>query len=114
MSENARVDSASTSVNTFKLKWPFLACLVIAVATVAFTVMATRNIRLPGLNADEVIQVTPALRLVTGNQSMQVPSAGRPVNFGTHWLAIMTSGYIGTVKTLVFAPVIAVFGAGPI
>jgi 4-amino-4-deoxy-L-arabinose transferase-like glycosyltransferase len=76
--------------------------------------LALRDVRVPGLYADELIQVVPALDFVRGGLWSVVN--GLPASdvwlFGRA-LPLMTMDYMGALKTFIFIPVVALAGVGP-
>lgn len=81
-------------------------CLVLLVV-----LLAGRDLQLPGLYGDEIIQITPLLPFIghylpvlfNGVPETQVTLAGRP-------FPLMTMHYIGSLKTMLYAPVGIAFG----
>src|SRR5919108_2481098 len=72
---------------------------LVALALAYFAVMATRQIVLPGLYFDEVLQVRPAL--------------GGPVARRVFGIPLLTMPYIGALKSYIYFPIFALFGASP-
>jgi hypothetical protein len=72
---------------------------LVALALAYFAVMATRQIALPGLYFDEVLQVRPAL--------------GGPVARRVFGIPLLNIPYIGALKTYIYFPIFALFGVSP-
>jgi hypothetical protein len=88
------------------------ATLLFAVAT--YVVLATWQIDLPGLNYDELIQLTPALAFAKGGLGSAVDVIPKSeLHLFGHALPLMILPYLGAVKTIAFVPVAAVFGISP-
>lgn len=88
--------------------------LTILTAAVFFALLAAWNIDLPGLYYDELIQVSPALRLVKAD--VQSQTSGKPtseIRFHKRQLPLMTMGYLGGLKTILFVPIAAAVRLGP-
>lgn len=76
-------------------------------------VLVGRNLDLPGLNYDEVIQARPAAAFVRGDaRPVQVPGMSQ-VRVGDRWLPLMTQPYMGALKSQLLVPVLALFPASP-
>src|SRR6266851_9819735 len=90
-----------------------LPCGLLAVFAL-YASLALRDVRVPGLYADELIQVDPALDFVRGGLWSAVN--GLPASdvwlFGRA-LPLMTMDYMGALKTFIFIPVVALAGVGP-
>jgi 4-amino-4-deoxy-L-arabinose transferase-like glycosyltransferase len=78
-------------------------------ATAYFVAISTVNLRLPGLYYDELIQIVPSAAFVEGGFSSAVDGHDW-INIHGHAVPLMTMDYIGAVKTIAFAPIVAVFG----
>src|SRR5437867_2436779 len=80
-------------------------------AVAAFVVLATREIRLPGLYYDELFEVVPSLAFVKGGLASNVSEIQKSViSIGGHPLALMAQPYNGGLKTILFIPVAGLFG----
>jgi len=85
--------------------------LGVALIIGAFAGLALQNLQLPGLYNDEMIQVVPALNVIHGG--MPSPVSGTEISLFHHAVPIMTMDYIGSLKTLLFVPVVALAGVSP-
>jgi Dolichyl-phosphate-mannose-protein mannosyltransferase len=87
----------------------FVGAAVLA-ATLAFVVVASRNIEEPGIYPDEMRHVVPALAFVEGElPTNAVPGTGPGISIGEHELTAMVVPYVGSLKTVALAPIVAVF-----
>jgi hypothetical protein len=89
-----------------------LAGLLVVLA--AYASLQLQHPRLPGLYYDELIQVVPALDVVRGGLWSSVnwtPSAD--VSLLGYSLPLMTMDYIGSLKTMLFIPIVAAAGITP-
>jgi hypothetical protein len=76
--------------------------------------LATRDVDLPGLNYDELLQLTPALAFAKGGLSSAVAVIPKTeLHLLGHDLPLMILPYLGSVKTISFVPVAALFGISP-
>jgi hypothetical protein len=90
--------------------------LALAAALVGFVVIATREVTLPGIYYDEVIQLTPALTFSGGSPASLAAGVGEPrshIDLFGRPLPLMVMDYIGAVKTIAFIPVLAVVDLTP-
>ena len=72
-----------------------------------------RQLDVPGLYYDEVIQAEPAVQfLADAGQPVEVPGMRTVRAFGG-WFPLMTQSYMGALKSQALIPVFAVFGATP-
>ena len=71
-----------------------------------FFILASYNIKLPGLYYDEALDVVPTMQLVTG----QLVEEHRSVEILGHRLPIMVSEYVGPVSTYLTLPFFLLFG----
>lgn len=84
------------------------------VGIAGFLVLASIDLRLPGLYYDELFQLTTALAFVKGGLGSAVAWVpGTEVSIAGHPLPLMAHSYIGAVKTVAFVPVAAAFGISP-
>ena len=84
-------------------------------AVAAFVVLASWDLRVPGLYYDESFQLTTALAFVKGGLHGQVAWVPKSeLHLFGHPLPLMAHSYIGAVKTIAFVPVAAVFGLSAI
>ena len=73
--------------------------------------LALRDLEVPGLNYDEVIQALPAAEFLReGGRPLQIPGA-KSVWLAGGWFPLMTQPYMGALKSQLLIPVFAVFGA---
>jgi len=83
--------------------------------TALFLLVASRDLLLPGLYADEVIQIAPALLQAFGTRANGVhnglPGSGIPLLPRRGDFPLMTIEYLGSLKTLLFIPVARLFGS---
>ncbi|MDX6415211.1 MAG: hypothetical protein QOH23_2621 [Gaiellaceae bacterium] len=85
--------------------------IVAGAAIAAYVALATHDIAVPGLNYDELIQLTPALAFVKGHLSSEVAVIPKTeLHFLGRDLPLMILPYLGSVKTIAFLPVAAVAG----
>ena len=76
----------------------------------AFAVLATRVISEPGLEADELAHILPALDFVhPGIETNAISRTGPSLDIGSHMMQAMTLPYAGSLKNLLFVPVTALF-----
>jgi Dolichyl-phosphate-mannose-protein mannosyltransferase len=88
--------------------------VVVGLSIAAFVVVASQQIRLPGLYYDELFQDTTSLAFVKGGLGSQVAWVpDTEISIAGHSLPLMSHAYIGAVKTVAFAPVAAAFGLTP-
>jgi hypothetical protein len=77
-------------------------------AIVLYVLLAVQQIRLPGIYADELINVLPAQSFVHGGVPPEaVEGTGPALSIANHSLNIMTP------KSIAFTPLVAVFGVTP-
>ena len=76
--------------------------------------LASRDTGQPGVYADELTNVLPALVFVNGGPEAElVEGTGPSLTIGDHSMHIMTMPYLGGLKTLAFVPVVDLFGVNP-
>jgi hypothetical protein len=91
-----------------------LARVAAVVGIAGFFVLASIDLRLPGLYYDELFQLTTALAFVKGELGSAVAWVpGTEVSIAGHPLPLMAHSYIGAVKTVAFVPVAGAFGISP-
>ena len=73
-----------------------------------FFILASYNIKLPGLYYDEALDVVPTMQLVTG----QLVEEHRSIEILGHRLPIMVSEYVGAVSTYLTLPFFLLLGVG--
>ncbi len=72
--------------------------------------LALRDLEVPGLNYDEVIQALPAAEFLReGGRSLQIPGA-KSTWLAGGWFPLMTQPYMGALKSQLLIPVFAVLG----
>jgi hypothetical protein len=72
--------------------------------------LALRDLDVPGLYYDEVIQAVPAAEFLReGGRPLQIPGA-KNVWLGGGWFPVLTQPYMGALKSQLLIPVFAVFG----
>src|SRR5262245_29762345 len=89
--------------------------MIVAGAVLLLVALASRDLRLPGLYYDELIQIVPALELARGPLASPVgvgPRGGQISIFG-HVVPFMTMDYMGAVKQFTFLPVAWLVGTTP-
>ena len=83
--------------------------------TALFLLVASRDLLLPGLYGDEVIQVAPALLQAFGARANGVhnglPGSGIPLLPRRTDFPLMTIEYLGSLKTALFIPIARLFGS---
>jgi len=83
--------------------------------TALFLLVASRDLLLPGLYGDEVIQIAPALLQAFGARASGVhnglPGSGIPLLPRRDAFPLMTIEYLGSLKTLLFIPIARLFGS---
>ncbi|HKN93133.1 MAG TPA: glycosyltransferase family 39 protein [Thermoleophilaceae bacterium] len=90
-----------------------MADAVAGLAIAGFVVVASRTLSSPGLYADEASQIVPALAFLKGHIAQSVvEGTGPAIGIGAHKLHVMTESYFGSVKSVAYAPVAAIFGTG--
>jgi Dolichyl-phosphate-mannose-protein mannosyltransferase len=106
-----RILRTASGTSTAARRVPDAATVTLALALAAYVVLATWQIELPGLNYDELIQLTPALAFVKGGLSSSVDVIPKSeLHLFGHSLPLMILPYLGAVKTIAFVPVAASFG----
>jgi hypothetical protein len=89
-----------------------LACGLLVLCAGAATLML-RDIELPGLFYDEVIQANPAAQfLLEHGRPSEIPGA-TSMRFLGRWLPVMTQPYMGALKSHALIPVFALFDPTP-
>jgi Dolichyl-phosphate-mannose-protein mannosyltransferase len=87
---------------------------VAACAALAFALLATRDLSLPGFYYDELFEVVPSLAFVEAGLTSTVSDIDKSiVSIFGHPLALMAQPYNGGLKTIAFIPVAALFGVSP-
>ncbi len=78
---------------------------------VLFFALGTYRLALPGLYGDEVLQILPALQVVEGHSPQLFNGVPRTqISIGGRPFPLMTNAYLGSLKTMLFLPIAAVFG----
>jgi hypothetical protein len=89
-----------------------LACGLLVLCAGAATLML-RDLEVPGLFYDEVIQAEPAVQfLLERGRPSEIPGA-TSTRFLGRWLPVMTQPYMGALKSHALIPVFALFDATP-
>jgi hypothetical protein len=90
------------------------AALLATGAAAVYALLALYRLRLPGVYPDELIHYLPAQALVDGGARPEVvPGTGPALTLAGHSLQLMTMSYLGSLKTVILAPFVAVFGVTP-
>src|SRR5262245_37884318 len=85
--------------------------LALAAAAAPAAWLALRDLEVPGLYYDEVIQALPAAEFLReGGRPLQIPGA-RSTWLAGGWFPLMTQPYMGALKSQLLIPVFAAFGA---
>jgi hypothetical protein len=86
--------------------------ILLAVALVLFTGLATYQLALPGLHYDEAFEAVPAMQLLL-NQPV-TSFRGNGIRLGGRLFPLMTQDYIGAINTYAAIPFFLLLGINPI
>lgn len=106
-SESDRLEWRGKDSGFLRWKLPILGAVVV------FALLGAWNVNLPAIYYDELIQITPALRFVKGNNMHSQTFGLGAIGIHGHQIPLMIMGYIGAVKTIAFVPLTVVLDLSP-
>jgi hypothetical protein len=75
--------------------------------------IAGRELDLPGLYYDELIQAEPSVRFLTADPSPHAIPGASQIRLASRWFPVMTQPYMGALKSQLLIPFLATFGTSP-